>query len=387
MKFSKARASKKRKGHPSSSTTSQPSNNEELSPVLKENVPKKKGRPSKNAAAIAAKGKGVDDGGESANAQPTMLTRSWTRSGKVARAMEPHREEAGSEEHIGTEGEPVADEESGPGEERPSKRQKQNVTAQDNGESSSSSRALELPVQTLTTPKIEKTKSPISPPKTATPKVKKVKTPKQPKTIKPKKPKKIKPPKGVRIRTTYISNPAAVFIRPIEITHEDMKDFTHDLLNWSLYPRTLAARIGCPEREHTDPPKETLKKWRAYCAFPGLDRAGTREEMWERLREHFRLSGLKYVAGTPEYEAIIESERVRGIIDREEGNSYDVSWSVRNEAERTRLWGLLSPEQQFERNISLFITENISTSNEQDVWVFKSRGCALCDIIRMLLDV
>lgn len=95
--------------------------------------------------------------------------------------------------------------------------------------------------------------------------------------------------------------------------------------------------------------------------------------MWERLRDHFRLSGVEYVAGIPEYETRVESELVREIIEREEGNSYDVSGGVRNEAERTRLWRLLSLEQQFEKNISLFITENISRSNEKDIWVFQTR--------------
>ncbi|APA05945.1 predicted protein [Sclerotinia sclerotiorum 1980 UF-70] len=251
MKTTKARASKKRKGHPSSSTTSQSSISEEVSPALTENAPKKKGRPSKNAVAIATKGKEVDDRAEWVNIQPTMLTRSWTRSGKVSRATELHREKADPEDNIGTEGELVAEEDSGPRvEERPSKRQKQNMTTQDNGESSSNPRLIDLTVQTPAIP--EKT----------TAEVNKVKTPKPPKIIKPKKPKKIKPPKG---------------------------------------------------------------KWRAYCAFRGLDTTGTREDMWERLRDHFRLSGVEYVAGIPEYETRVESELVREIIEREEGNSYDVS--------------------------------------------------------------
>ncbi|ESZ96226.1 hypothetical protein SBOR_3384 [Sclerotinia borealis F-4128] len=232
-------------------------------------------------------------------------------------------------------------------------------------------------------------KPPISPPKTATPKRKNIKTPKPPKTVKPPKAEKIKPPQGARIRTQYISTPTEIFIHPIEATHEDMEGFTLNgegklvyqgeankedgILKWCLKPRMISARSpSCPERYMTEPPKETLKKWRAYCAFRGLDPSGTREEMQRRLRDHF--SAFMYDIDTPEFMAKLESVRLRHIIVRETlRNNGVVSWEMRNEAERTRLWGLLSAEQQFEKNISLFITENISRSRIQDVWVFESR--------------
>ncbi|KAI9647418.1 hypothetical protein NHQ30_003803 [Ciborinia camelliae] len=357
MNATKSCTPKKGQKQSSDWTASQQSNNEKLTAGPITDAPKTKGRPRKDddAAASVTKEKGVDNGGKTTNVKSATAIRRWTQIGKSTKASISYKEQSGSEE------------------EPPLKRQKQNNATQHEIESSSSPQPSLLPVQARTTLN----------PQTITPKEKQVKTPQT-----PQKAKKDKPPKGVYIRTKYISNPAAVFIHPIEVVHKDMKDFTWNgegelvyqgeadkesgLLKWTLGHRIIA-KPGYPERELTDPPKETLKKWRAYCAFRGLDPTGTREEMQQRLRVYF--DSAVYARDTPKYEAKMESERVRKIIDtvKRQRKSFDVSWKMRNEAERTRLWGLLSAEEQFEKNISLFITENISGSRSQDVWFFKTR--------------
>ncbi|KAF7899119.1 uncharacterized protein EAF01_008332 [Botrytis porri] len=291
-------------------------------------------------------------------------------------------EESVSEEREVTEYKSISEEN-----ETPSKRQKQSDAASDNR------KLLSSPGTTLATPKKKKASSPKSPRKTTIPQAKKPKAPKSPKTDTPKESEKVKPPKGVIIRTQYVANPAAVFIPPIEISHKDLTDSTLDgegelvyqgernkednLLYWSLNHRIVAEKYDRPAAEYFEPPKKTLKKWRAYCAFRGLDTSGTREEMQERVKDYFGFVGFtEHDEGdenSDNDESIAESERLREIIEAENHRPRDPFWRIQNEAERTRLWSILSTDQQFESNISLFITENITDSRNHDVWVFKTR--------------
>ncbi|TGO62614.1 hypothetical protein BCON_0018g00070 [Botryotinia convoluta] len=407
MDTTEALASKKR-GHPTSSTDPQSSNKGLLSATI-ENTPKKKAMQGERAAAIASKGNGVSRGGISTNSDPkTPFLMNWLRSGKSTNITASYKEKdklrseaiSGSEDQLGLEvilgsGEDsVSEEREVTGynsileeDEPPPKRQKQSDAASGHGKSLSS------PGTTLATPKKKKTSPPKSPRKTTTPKAKKTKTPKLPKIVTPKKPEKVKPPKGVIIRTEYVANPAAVFIHPIEITHEDLADFTLDgegelvyqgernkddgLLYWSLNHRVVYEKYDRPEAEYFEPPKKTLKKWRAYCAFRGLDTSGTREEMQERLKNYLEFVELVDNDEGDELsendEPVTEPERLRKIIEAEKHRPQEPSWRIQNEAEKTRLWSLLSTEQQFEKNISLFITENITNSRNHDMWLFKTR--------------
>ncbi|TGO23269.1 hypothetical protein BPAE_0138g00220 [Botrytis paeoniae] len=393
MDTTEAHASMKR-GHPNFSTDPQ-SSNKELLPAPNENTPKKKAMQGERAASTASKGKGVNRGGISTKINSkTSTLMNWLRSGKSTNATASYGEKdklrpeaiLGSEDQLGLEdilgsGEDSVSEEREvtkynsilEEDEPPSKRQKQSAAASGNEKSLSS------PGTTLTTPK-----------------KKKANTPKPPKTVTSRKPEKVKPPKGVIIRTEYVANPAATFIHPIEITHEDLMNFTLDgegelvyqgerdkddgLLYWSLNHRVVSEKYDRPEAEYFEPPKETLKKWRAYCAFRGLDTSGTREEMQERLKDYFEFVEVNELTDHDEGDelsendaSITEPERLRDIIEAEKHRSQDPSWRIQNEAERTRLWSLLSAEQQFEKKISLFITENITDSRNRDVWVFKTR--------------
>ncbi|KAF5876114.1 uncharacterized protein Bfra_002514 [Botrytis fragariae] len=360
-------------------------------------------------ASTASKGKGVNCGGISTKIDSkTSTLMNWSRSGKPKTAAASYgekdklRSEAilGSEDQLGLEdilgsGEDSVSEEREvtkynsilEEDEPPSKRQKHSAAASGNEKSSSS------PGTTLTTPKKKKTSPPESPRKTTTPRAKKTNTPKPPKIVTPRKVERAKPPKGVIIRTEYVANPAAIFIHPIETTHQDLTDFTLDgegelvyqgernkedgLLYWSLNHRVVSEKYDRPEAEYFEPPKEKLKKWRAYCAFRGLDTSGTREEMQERLKDYFEFVELVDNDEGDELnendEPVTEPERLRKIIEAEKHRPQDPSWRIQNEAEKTRLWSLLSTEQQFEKNISLFITENITNSRNHDVCVFKTR--------------
>ncbi|TGO16812.1 hypothetical protein BTUL_0024g00840 [Botrytis tulipae] len=402
MNTIEAFASKKR-GNPKASTDPQ-SPSKGLPPAADEITPKKKAVQGERAASTASKGKRANLGGIPTNTNAsTSILMNWLRSGKSTNAAAPYGEKnklrseciLGSEDQLGLE-DMLGSVEGSVSEEReatkynspleedepPSKRHKQSDAASGRGKSLSS------PVTTPTTPKKNKTSPPKSPRKTTTPREKKTKSPKSPKIVTPK-----KPEKGVIIRTEYIANPAAVFIPPIEITHEDLMDFTLDgegelvyqgernkddgLLYWSLNHRIVSEKYDRPEAEYFEPPRETLKKWRAYCAFRGLNTSGTREEMQERLKDYFEFVELDDNDEGDEIsendEPITEPERLREIIEAEKHRPHDPSWRIQNEAERTRLWSLLSTEQQFEKNISLFITENITNSKNHDVWVFKTR--------------
>ncbi|TGO35394.1 hypothetical protein BHYA_0160g00270 [Botrytis hyacinthi] len=410
MNNTEASASKKR-GNPKSSTDPQ-SLNKELLPAPKENGTRKKDMQSERAASTVSKGKRANRGGIPTNTTAsTSILMKWLRSGKSTNAAASYgekdklRSEAilGSEDQLGLEDmlgsveDSVSEEREGKKynstleeDEPPSKRHKQSDAASGRGKS------LPSPVTSPTTPKKNKTSPAKSPRKTTTPKAKRTKTPKPPKIVTPKRPEKVKPPKGVIIRTEYVANPAAVFIPPIEITHDDLADFTLDgegelvyqgernkddgLLYWSLNHRIVSEKYDRPEAEYFEPPRETLKKWRAYCAFRGLDTSGTREEMQERLKDYFEFNERTELTDQDEVneinendEPITEPERLREIIEAEKHRPQDPSWRIKNEAERTRLWSFLSTEQQFEKNISLFITENITNSKNHDVWVFKAR--------------
>ncbi|KAF7933504.1 hypothetical protein BELL_0527g00050 [Botrytis elliptica] len=410
MNTVEASASNKR-GNSVSSTDPQ-SSNKGLLPAPDENTPKKKHMQGERAATTTSKEKRANRGGISTNTNASTSTlMNWLRSAKSTNitasygAKDKLRSEAilGSEDQLGFENilgsaedsvseerevtkcNPILEED-----EPPSKRQKQSDAASGHGKSSSS------PGKTLTTPKKRKTNPPKSPRKTTTPKSKKTKTPVPPKIVTPKKPEKVKSPKGVIIRTEYVANPAAVFIHPIEVTRENLPDFTLDgegelvfqgernkddgLLYWSLNHRVVCEEYYRPEAEYFEPPRETLKKWRAYCAFRGLDTCGTRNEMQERLKAYFESVERTELTEQDERdeisekdEAITEPERLRGTIEEERYRPRDPSWRIQNEAERTRLWSLLSTEQQFEKNVSLFITENITNSKDHDVWVFNTR--------------
>ncbi|KAF7942743.1 uncharacterized protein EAE97_006197 [Botrytis byssoidea] len=410
MNNTEASASKKR-GNPKSSTDHQ-TPNKGLLPAADEITPKKKAMQGERAATPASKVKRANRGGISTNTNAsTSILMNWLRSGKSTNAAASYvekdklRSEAmlGSEDQLGFE-DMLGSVEGSVSEEReatkhnsplekdepPSKRQKQSDAAPGGGNLISS------PGKTPTTPKKNKTSPPKTPRKTTTPREKKTKSPKSPKIVTPKEPERVKPPKGVIVRTEYIANPAAVFIPPIEITHEDLADFTLDgegelvyqgernkddgLLYWSLNHRIVSEKYDRPEAEYFEPPKETLKKWRAYCAFRGLNTSGTREEMQERLKDYFEFVERIEITDQDEVnetnendEPITEPERLREIIEAERHRPHDPSWRIQNEAERTRLWSLLSTEQQFEKNISLFITENITNSKNHDVWVFKTR--------------
>lgn len=408
MNTTEAFASKIR--DPKSSTDPQ-SSSKGLLPASDENSPKKKAI-SERATTPASKGKRANRGGISANTNGSTSTlMNWLRSGKSTNAAASYGEKdnlrseviLGSEDQLGLEyvlrsAEDSVSEEREvmkcksilEGDEPPSKRQKKSDAASSRGKS------LFSPGTTPTTPKKKKTSPTKSSRKPTTPKAKKIETPKPPKIVTPKKPEKAKSPKGVIIRTEYVANPAAVFIPPVEITHDDLADFTLDgegelvyqgernkddgLLYWSLNHRVVSEKHDRPEAEYFEPPKETLKKWRAYCVFRGLDTSGTREEMQERLKDYFEFverTELTDQDGVVEInkndELITEPERLRGIIEAEKYRPQDSSWRIQNEAERTRLWSLLSTEQQFEKNISLFITQNITNSKNHDVWVFKTR--------------
>ncbi|KAF7880640.1 uncharacterized protein EAF02_007486 [Botrytis sinoallii] len=412
MNTTEASASEKR-GNPKSSTDPR-SSNKGLISAPDGNTPKKKHMQGERAATTTSKEKRANRGGISTNANTNASTSTlmnWLRSGKSTNITASYgekdelRSEAilGSEDQLGFE-DILGSAEDSVSEERevtkcnsileedepPSKRQKQSDAASGHGKSLSS------PGKTLTTPKKRKTNPPNSPWKTTTPKSKKTKTPEPPKIVTPKKPEKVKSPKGVIIRTEYVANPAAVFIHPIEVTHEDLPDFTLDgegelvfqgernkddgLLYWSLNHRVVCEKYDRPEAEYFEPPRETLKKWRAYCAFRGLDICGTRNEMQERLKAYFEVVERTELTEQDERdeicendEPITEPERLKGIIEEERYRPHDPSWRIQNEAERTRLWSLLSTEQQFEKNVSLFITENITNSKNHDVWVFKTR--------------
>ncbi|KAF7884953.1 hypothetical protein EAF00_010771 [Botryotinia globosa] len=413
MNTTEAFASKKR-GNPKASTDPQ-SPSKGLLPAADEITPKKKAMQGERAATPASKGKRANRGGISTNTNASTSTlMNWLRSGKLTNAASSYGEKdkarpetmLGSEDQLGLEDmlglmeDSVSEEREAPKynspldeDEPPSKRHKQSDAAPGGGD------LLSGPVTTPTAPKKNKTSPPKSPRKITRPREKKTKSPKSPKIITPRKSEKVKPPKGVIIRTKYIANPEAVFIPPIEIAHEDLADFTLDgegelvyrgernkddgLLYWSLNHRIVSEKYDRPEAEYFEPPKETLKKWRAYCAFRGLDTSGTREEMQERLKDYFEFVERTEINDQDEVnevneinennEPITEAERLREIIEAEKHRPHDPSWRIQNEAERTRLWSLLSTEQQFEKNISLFITENITNSQNQDVWVFKTR--------------
>ncbi|KAF7959950.1 hypothetical protein EAE96_001553 [Botrytis aclada] len=101
--------------------------------------------------------------------------------------------------------------------------------------------------------------------------------------------------KGVKIRTSYSSDPSAVFIEPLvaDASFDSMKGFTRNgtgqlvyhgepnegdsKIKWWLNPR-INIYTGKYMRS---PPKLTQKKWRAYCASRKLDTSGEPAKMQE----------------------------------------------------------------------------------------------------------